>query len=139
MVTIITPPTPPFNERGGATVSGEVWKDSLLRQDGVGIGNVRFEAGSRTHWHTHEGGQLLIVTSGEALVVTNDGPQLVRAGEMAWTPPQVAHWHGATSTGTVVHLGISVGTTTWLEAATDVEYADASSAVAPISSDSRRH
>lgn len=29
------------------------------------IGNVTFEPGARTHWHKHDGGQILLVLNGE--------------------------------------------------------------------------
>ena len=43
-----------------ATFTGEVWADPVLPEtDGVLINNVFFAPGARTHWHTHDQGQIL--------------------------------------------------------------------------------
>jgi quercetin dioxygenase-like cupin family protein len=74
------------SEQRGATFSGKVWADPVLAaQDGVVVNNVFFEPGARTHWHTHEVGQVLHVLSG-------DGWLQVRGGDgHELTPGDVAH------------------------------------------------
>jgi quercetin dioxygenase-like cupin family protein len=69
--------------------------------------NVAFEPGARTAWHNHPAGQYLIVTSGMGWVQERGGPKrVVRPGDVIWTPPGVAHWHGATSTNAMSHLAV---------------------------------
>jgi quercetin dioxygenase-like cupin family protein len=103
--------------------TGEVWRDrELASSDGVSIGNVFFSPSSRTHWHTHEGGQILIGVAGEGFVADADGPVRVTAGDIIWTPPGVRHWHGAAAGRYLLHTGISLGGTEFLEPVSDDEY-----------------
>jgi quercetin dioxygenase-like cupin family protein len=47
--------------------TGNVWVKTLVAaEDNLNtvIGNVVFEPGARNNWHTHPGGQILIVTDG---------------------------------------------------------------------------
>ena len=85
--------------RGGGTVpseiatgtfTGEAWRDVLIAPtDGIAVGNVFFAPCSRTYWHSHVGGQLLIVVAGEGHVADENDVVTVRAGDMVWTPPGV--------------------------------------------------
>ncbi|AOS61914.1 (R)-mandelonitrile lyase [Actinoalloteichus hymeniacidonis] len=92
---------------------------------------VRFTPGARTNWHSHANGQTLHVTEGVGLVVNRDGQVIrMRAGDTVWTPPGEEHWHGGTDSTMLCHLAMVEGTgdgdgTTWLEAVTDEQYADA--------------
>jgi len=49
--------------------TGNVWVKMLVTdENGVfdtQVYNVVFEPGARTHWHSHPGGQILIVTRGK--------------------------------------------------------------------------
>ena len=68
---------------------------------------VTFEPGSRTAWHNHPAGQYLIVTSGVGWVQQRGGQKReIRPGDVVWTPPGVAHWHGATASNAMSHLAI---------------------------------
>ncbi len=68
---------------------------------------VTFEPGAHTAWHDHPAGQYLVVTSGVGWVQQRGGEKRqVRAGDVVWTPPGVAHWHGATPTHALSHLAI---------------------------------
>lgn len=62
----------PSDERG-PTFTGKVWADPLLQ--GVPdllVNAVFFPPGSRTFWHRHEEGQILLVTQGHGYVQTRD-------------------------------------------------------------------
>ena len=68
---------------------------------------VTFEPGSRTAWHNHPAGQYLVVTAGVGWVQQRGGEKReIKAGDVVWTPPGVAHWHGATPTHAMSHLAI---------------------------------
>ena len=68
---------------------------------------VTFEPGARTVWHNHPAGQYLVVTSGVGWVQERGGKKReIGPGDVVWTPPGVAHWHGATSTQAMSHLAI---------------------------------
>jgi quercetin dioxygenase-like cupin family protein len=65
----------------------------------VGAGQVTFEPGARTAWHTHPLGQTLIITAGLGWVQREGGPvEDVRPGDVVWFPPGLKHWHGASPT-----------------------------------------
>ena len=85
-----------------ATFTGEVWGDPVLAEtDGVLINNVFFAPGARTHWHTHDQGQILVVTSGEGRARARDGSGgKLTAGDVVWIPPGEEHWHGAAPAAT---------------------------------------
>jgi quercetin dioxygenase-like cupin family protein len=90
-------------------------------------GQVTFQPGARSAWHTHPLGQVLIVTDGVGWIQPWGGPvQVMRKGDVIWIPPGVKHWHGATPTSSVTHLaiqeqldGVAVN---WLEQVTDEQY-----------------
>jgi len=68
---------------------------------------ITFEPGARTAWHNHPAGQYLIVTSGVGWVQERGGKKReVHPGDVIWTPPGVAHWHGATAKNAMSHLAV---------------------------------
>ena len=51
--------------------TGRAVGDSILpATDGVIINTMTFEPGARTHWHSHEHGQILSVVTGYGLICT---------------------------------------------------------------------
>ena len=80
-------PGAPSEERG-ATFTGRVWTDPVLDgEDGVMVTGVFFEPGARTHWHTHEVGQVLHVTAGEGYLQSRDGTgSRLTVGDVAHIP-----------------------------------------------------
>ncbi|MBR1645005.1 MAG: cupin domain-containing protein [Bacteroidales bacterium] len=66
---------------------------------------VVFEPGVFNAWHTHAGGQVLIVTDGVGYHQIEGQPvQILRPGDVALCPPGVRHWHGATAGSRFAHL-----------------------------------
>ena len=56
------------------TFTGTVLRDPVLSGDGApAVNSVTFPPGARTNWHTHQDGQILIVTSGRGQAATRDG------------------------------------------------------------------
>ncbi|NIR38303.1 MAG: cupin domain-containing protein, partial [Actinobacteria bacterium] len=85
----------------------------------------RFEAGARTDWHTHPGGQVLYVLEGTARVQTIDGEMVeLGPGDALHAPAGEEHWHGAGPDGPMRHLSITHGGfTEWVgRKVTDAEY-----------------
>ena|SRR5258708_18233896 len=77
---------------------------------------VWFEAGVRNHWHSHAGGQLLVVIEGEGWVqARRAGAQRIQVGDTVVTEPNEEHWHGAGRTGPFAHIVVNIGETHWLE------------------------
>ena len=105
------------------TFTGTAWMDVLHQEADVPAGDlavttVTFNPGVRTNWHRHQGGQLLVVLHGEGWAGTrNDATEVIRGGDLVWTPADEEHWHGATATTTLVHLAVTLGATHWSDAA----------------------
>ena len=95
----------------------------------VNAGQVTFLPGARSAWHTHPGGQMLVVTSGTGWVQERgQEKQVMQAGDVVWCPPDLEHWHGATDTTAVTHYAIQENVNgsavEWGELVTDEDYAN---------------
>jgi quercetin dioxygenase-like cupin family protein len=111
--------------------TGTAWMDLLFQEAGVPTGGgltmttVTFAPGSRTHWHRHDAGQVLVVVAGQGWVGDRThGRHDVRAGDVIWTPPGEDHWHGATDLSTLTHTAITLGATHWYDEPADVNGTD---------------
>lgn len=109
--------------------TGNVWVKLLVKENEFNsvIGNVTFEAGARTNWHTHSGGQILIVTEGIGYYQEKDKPiQLIQRGDVIKIPADIKHWHGASQDSALTHIAITAvtpkGAVDWLERVTDEEF-----------------
>jgi 4-carboxymuconolactone decarboxylase len=99
-------------------------------------GFVTFAPGARTAWHSHPGGQILLVTAGTGRVQLWDQPiEEIGAGDVVRIPAGVKHWHGASPRASMTHLGITEqrdGTAVrWMEKVSDEQYNDAVSSRQP--------
>jgi quercetin dioxygenase-like cupin family protein len=88
---------------------------------------VTFLPGARSAWHTHPAGQTLIVTSGTGWVHEEGGKKHeIKPGDVIWCPPNVKHWHGATSSTSMSHIALSNvrdgKNVTWMEKVSDEQY-----------------
>ena len=95
----------------------------------VSAGEVTFLPGTRSAWHTHPGGQMLVVTHGTGWTQERDQEkQVIRAGDVVWCPPNIEHWHGATDITSMTHYAIQANVdgsgVTWGEHVTDEEYGE---------------
>jgi quercetin dioxygenase-like cupin family protein len=110
--------------------TGTVWIKLLIPNDPIlhtQIGNVVFEKGSRNNWHTHPGGQVLIVTDGVGYYQEKGKSiQIIRKGDVINIAPDVVHWHGASSDTAMTHIAVNSntqkGVVVWLQPVTDKEY-----------------
>jgi quercetin dioxygenase-like cupin family protein len=107
-----------------ATFTGTVWGDPVMQTtDNVTINNVSFAPGGRTHWHSHELGQVLHVLAGSGWVCKDgEAPQIIRTGDVVWIAPGERHWHGAAASSYMVHMATSLGKTAWHSAVEAHEY-----------------
>lgn len=101
------------------SANDEVWNSS--------IANVTFEAGARTNWHKHSGGQILLVTAGEGRYQERGGEiRILKTGDVVRIPLNVEHWHGAAPDSMFSHISVETNlpnnATTWLEPVSDAEY-----------------
>ena len=97
-----------------------------LEAEGWRVSHRWFEAGARTAWHRHAGGQVLFVETGRARVQERGAAMRELAtGETHYTQPNVEHWHGATPDSEFRQVALSRGDaseTVWLDKVTDAEY-----------------
>lgn len=123
---IIIPPHQQAGTAGkpGSQFTGEVYPYlTMMATDGVTINTVNFTPCARTHWHTHERGQVLMVLAGLGFIQAEGGPvHFIRAGDTIWAPPGELHWHGAARGSYVVHTAISLGVTSWRGPVSDDQY-----------------
>jgi quercetin dioxygenase-like cupin family protein len=112
------------SERRTGTFTGEVWGDPVLSATGdVGINNIFFAPGGRTHWHRHDGVQILCVVGGRGHAYTRDGQGgEIRVGDIVYVPAEEEHWHGADPDSYLLHTAITFGGHDWLKPVTDEEY-----------------
>ena len=111
-------------------ITGSVVVEMLFRPEEparTSGASVTFAPGARSHWHTHPLGQILVVTAGVGwLQQEGRERQEIRPGDVAWIPPDIRHWHGATATNAMTHLAIQEvldGTNVvWLDPVTDAQY-----------------
>lgn len=99
-------------------------------------GQVTFEAGARTAWHSHPLGQTLIVTAGTGRIQFWGGAiQEIRTGDVVSIPPATKHWHGASPGSSMTHLAIQEQadgkTADWFEKVSDAQYGSAATATPP--------
>ena len=111
--------------------TGDVWIDEIFRgadSSRMRLVRVSFTPGARTAWHTHPGGQVLHVLSGEGLVqTTGEPPREIHPGDTVVIAPGERHWHGAGPANTMVHLALYESDArgvdaVWMEHVTDAEY-----------------
>jgi quercetin dioxygenase-like cupin family protein len=100
---------------------GEVTK--LDDKSNATIAHFRFGPGSRTKWHSHSEGQIILVEEGVALTQVKGGPVVeLHAGQTTYVGPGVVHWHGAAPDQGGVQYNVTRGSITWLGEVTDAEY-----------------
>ncbi len=115
-----------------AYFTGDAWIRTLVSAEDnyrMVIGSVDFAAGARNHWHTHPGGQILIVTEGTGYYQEKSKPiRKLYKGDVVKILPDIKHWHGATPDSTFTHLALTPHTATgmvnWMEAVTEEEYSN---------------
>lgn len=101
-----------------------------LKELNVPVSNVTFEPGCRNNWHSHTGGQLLIVTAGRGYYQEEGKPARdLLPGDVVEIAPNVVHWHGAAPDSWFSHLAVTcnpqTNKSTWLGPVDDKQYAEA--------------
>ncbi len=124
-------PGSPANFTGKATVRPIVDAAQIGQTT---IGEVVFQPGARSRWHTHPGGQAIYVTQGCGWTQREGGPVVrICKGDTAFVPAGIKHWHGAAAKSGMVQFSVTetIGgrTVTWLEPVTDAQYQAGATAV----------
>jgi quercetin dioxygenase-like cupin family protein len=121
----------PKGEKGSKDLfTGNAHNVRLVDADSVWttvVGNVYFEPGARTNWHSHPAGQILIITDGVGYHQIEGQPvEILKKGSVVKCPPNVRHWHGASADVGLQQLYIvpntEKGIVNWQEAVTDEVY-----------------
>ena len=102
----------------------------------VPLYNVTFEPGCRNNWHSHTGGQILIVTAGRGYYQKRgSAARELLPGDVVEIAPDVEHWHGAAPDSWFSHLAVecnpATNRNTWLEPVDDESYAAAVAGAQP--------
>lgn len=121
----------PKGQLGSAELfTGNAWNYGLLSIDSTNntlVGNVYFEPGARSNWHTHPAGQILIITDGVGYHQIEGQPiETIKKGDVVRCPPNVKHWHGASKDKGLQQIYIvpntEKGIVNWMEKVSDEEY-----------------
>ena len=109
--------------------TGTAYLQLLMEADSlnsISVGNVTFEPGARSKWHSHPAGQILLVTDGVGYYQEKGQlKKILRKGDVIECPPNTPHWHGASADTAFVQVattGREKGETYWMEKVTDEEY-----------------
>ncbi|PYH87451.1 cupin domain-containing protein, partial [Aspergillus ellipticus CBS 707.79] len=106
-----------------ATFTGTVYMEMHSADATAAIATVTFTPCARTHWHTHEGGQVIKVTSGSGWICDLGGQaRRISAGDVVWAPPGTTHWHGADQGSVMTHFVVGMGKTVWGGEVAEGEY-----------------
>lgn len=85
--------------------TAEVFTQTLLPESGdFTVNIVNFGKGVRNKFHSHTHEQVLIVTSGEGIVATEEELQVIGVGDIVMIPAGEKHWHGATESSDFSHI-----------------------------------
>jgi quercetin dioxygenase-like cupin family protein len=121
----------PKGEKGNAEYfTGNAYNFGLVEADPVfttAVGNVYFEPGARSNWHSHPAGQILIITDGVGYHQIEGQPiEIIKKGDVVKCPPNVNHWHGASPEIGLQQLyivpNIEKGIVDWKHPVTNNEY-----------------
>lgn len=121
----------PKGQQGPASnFTGKAFNYGLVDADSTYtsvVGNVYFEPGARSNWHTHPAGQILIITDGAGFHQIKGKPkQRLKKGDIVKCPPNELHWHGASPDVGMQQLYIipntEKGIVKWQQPVTDAEY-----------------
>ncbi|MDP6549151.1 MAG: cupin domain-containing protein [Dehalococcoidia bacterium] len=99
------------NMVGGLMTGKQVYRQSILQpgeSTDFNFAIVSFDAGSHTHFHTHSGDQLLVITEGNGKVGNESEVFNVTVGDMVMIPAGENHWHGAPDDTAMSHITITI-------------------------------
>ncbi len=110
--------------------TGNAYPTALVDADSIYntlVGNVYFEPGARSKWHSHPAGQILIITDGIGYHQIEGKPiEIIKKGDVIKCPPNVKHWHGASKDVGLQQLYVipntDKGIVDWNEEVTNEEY-----------------
>lgn len=110
--------------------TGTVWLSELSEADANFNYNVSyaiFAPGSKLDWHSHPGGQILMITEGAGYYQERGKPvKIVKKGDVIKCLPNVEHWHASTPKSEFSYVATTnnhpKGRTIWLEPVSEKDY-----------------
>ncbi|HEX3810350.1 MAG TPA: cupin domain-containing protein [Rhizomicrobium sp.] len=100
----------PFNERSRTRTKQSLGDAGGLSDFGVNLTHLPpGEWSSQRHWHSKED-ELIYVLSGEVTLITDDGEEVLHAGDCAAFPRNVPNGHHFINKGKEVAIYLEVGT-----------------------------
>jgi len=110
--------------------TGNAYPYGLVEVDSIYTtlaGNVYFEPGARSNWHSHPAGQILIVIDGVGYhQIDGKNKEIIKMGDVVKCPPNTKHWHGASKNKGMSHIYIipntEKGIVEWMEPVTEEQY-----------------
>jgi quercetin dioxygenase-like cupin family protein len=108
-------------EKQNSNFTGTITR--ITENSQAAIAHIRFEAGARTKWHSHESGQIILVEDGVCRTQVKGGPVIdLHAGETTYSAPGVVHWHGAAPDQACTQFNVTRGAVKWLDEVSEKEY-----------------
>ena len=126
----------PIFEKGNLTSKekfvGDVYMNLLVPEDSIYTtksGSVTFEAGSRTNWHYHPSGQILMITEGTGYhQIEGQVKEIIAKGDVVKVPKNVKHWRGGSKEEAMTHIFVipntEMGASVWFEPVSDEEFSE---------------
>jgi quercetin dioxygenase-like cupin family protein len=109
--------------------TGDIWLSELNVGDSTfdpSIAMATYGAGAKLDWHSHPGGQVLLITEGTGYYQERGKPaRIVHKGDVVKSAPGIEHWHGATPSSIFAYIAVTPsqkGKTVWLEPVSDKDY-----------------
>ena len=114
---------------------GDAWLNDVsdkIKVKGEKVYLANFNDGARTKVHYHQGGQILVVTKGEGMLVIYKKNSIkkeavkikklsqtqLEEGDIAYIPKNTLHWHGAAKGKNITHIAFNIFTEKAKEAQT---------------------
>ena len=106
---------------------GDAWLNDIsnkIQIAGEKVYYANFNNGARTKVHYHQGGQILVVTKGQGMLVIYKKTNLNKAfvkidkksqtflkkGDIVFIPKNTLHWHGALKRKNLTHIAFNIFT-----------------------------
>lgn len=96
-----------------------------IRINGQPAPGAIWQAGHRSYWHCHAGGQIMMLDEGVGRVQKRgEKIRTLHKGDTEYAPPGVEHWHGAAPDSSAQYFQTSIGNTTtlWMEEVGNADY-----------------
>jgi quercetin dioxygenase-like cupin family protein len=109
--------------------TGNIWLKELNIGDTTvdpSIALATYDAGAKLDWHSHPGGQVLLITEGTGFYQERGKRgRIVHKGDVIKCLPGVEHWHGASPQSGFAYIAVTPtqkGKTIWLEPVSSKDY-----------------